>query len=58
MHFELTEEHQMIRQAAREFAQSELAPGVIERDENQVFPYEQIKKMGERIDCTIGESSR
>ncbi len=47
MHFELTEEHQMIRQAAREFAQSELAPGVIERDENQVFPYEQIKKMGE-----------
>ncbi len=47
MHFELTEEHQMIRQAAREFAQSELAPGVIERDENQIFPYEQVKKMGE-----------
>lgn len=47
MHFELTEEHQMIRQAAREFAQAELAPGVIERDENQIFPYEQIKKMGE-----------
>lgn len=47
MHFELTEEHQMIRQAAREFAQTELAPGVIERDENQIFPYEQVKKMGE-----------
>jgi len=47
MHFELTEEHQMIRQAAREFAHSELAPGVIERDENQIFPYEQVKKMGE-----------
>jgi alkylation response protein AidB-like acyl-CoA dehydrogenase len=47
MHFELTEEHQMIRQAAREFAQAELAPGVIERDENQIFPYEQVRKMGE-----------
>lgn len=47
MHFELTEEHQMIRQAAREFAQTELLPGVIERDENQIFPYEQVKKMGE-----------
>lgn len=37
----------MIRQAAREFAQTELLPGVIERDENQIFPYEQVKKMGE-----------
>lgn len=47
MHFELTEEHQMIRQAARDFAQNELKPGVIERDEHQKFPAEQIKKLGE-----------
>ena len=47
MNFELTEEHKMIRDAARDFAQSELLPGVIERDENQTFPTEQIKKLGE-----------
>jgi alkylation response protein AidB-like acyl-CoA dehydrogenase len=47
MHFELTEEHRMIQQAAREFAQTELLPGVIERDEHQKFPTEQVKKMGE-----------
>lgn len=47
MNFELSEEHLMIRQAARDFAQNELKPGVIERDEHQKFPAEQIKKMGE-----------
>lgn len=47
MDFQLTEEHKMIQQAARDFAQQELLPGVIERDEKQQFPYEQIKKMGE-----------
>lgn len=47
MIFELTEEQQMIRQAARDFAQQELKPGVIERDELQQFPAEQIKKLGE-----------
>lgn len=47
MDFQLTEEHLMIQQAARDFAQQELLPGVIERDEKQQFPYEQIKKMGE-----------
>lgn len=47
MDFTLTEEQQMIRQAAREFAQNELLPGVIERDELQKFPAEQIKKLGE-----------
>ncbi|MDB5285315.1 MAG: acyl-CoA dehydrogenase [Mucilaginibacter sp.] len=47
MHFELTEEHLMIRQAARDFAQTELKPGVIERDEHQKFPAEQVKKLGE-----------
>ncbi len=47
MDFTLTEEHKMIRDAARDFAQVELLPGVIERDENQSFPEEQIKKLGE-----------
>ncbi len=47
MDFTLTEEHLMIQQAARDFAQNELLPGVIERDEKQEFPAEQIKKMGE-----------
>ncbi|WP_298146818.1 acyl-CoA dehydrogenase family protein [Flavobacterium sp.] len=47
MNFQLSEEHLMIQKAARDFAQTELLPGVIERDEKQEFPYEQIKKMGE-----------
>ena len=37
----------MIRDAARDFAQNELLPGVIERDTNQTFPHEQIKQLGE-----------
>jgi alkylation response protein AidB-like acyl-CoA dehydrogenase len=47
MKFELTEEHLMIQQAARDFAQNELLPGVIERDDKQQFPAEQVKMMGE-----------
>ena len=47
MNFELTEEHLMIREAARDFAQNELLPGVIQRDEEQSFPTEQVKKMAE-----------
>ncbi len=47
MDFNLTEEQIMIRDAARDFAQTELLAGVIERDEKQEFPAEQIKKMGE-----------
>ncbi|MGX1023070.1 acyl-CoA dehydrogenase family protein [Psychroflexus sp. MBR-150] len=47
MDFKLTEEHEMIRQAAKDFAKSELLPGVIERDNKQEFPKEQIKKLGE-----------
>jgi len=47
MDFSLSEEQIMIRDAARDFARNELLPGVIERDENQIFPHEQIKKMGE-----------
>jgi alkylation response protein AidB-like acyl-CoA dehydrogenase len=47
MNFELTEEQIAVRDAARDFAVSDLLPGVIERDEHQKFPAEQIKKMGE-----------
>ena len=47
MHFQLTEEQQMIRQAARDFAQNECLPGVIERDELQKFPKEQVLKLAE-----------
>jgi len=47
MDFKLTEEHLMIREAARDFANSDLLPGVIERDEKQEFPAAQVKKMGE-----------
>jgi alkylation response protein AidB-like acyl-CoA dehydrogenase len=47
MDFRFTEEQQMIRQAARDFAQTECLPGVIERDEQQKFPKEQIRKLAE-----------
>ena len=47
MNIALTEEHLMIQKAARDFAQNELKPGVIERDEKMQFPAEQIKKLGE-----------
>ncbi len=47
MDFSLSEEHLMIRDAARDFANTELLPGVIERDNKQEFPTEQVKKMGE-----------
>lgn len=47
MNFQLTEEQLNVQQAARDFAQTELLPGVIERDEHQKFPMEQVKKLGE-----------
>jgi alkylation response protein AidB-like acyl-CoA dehydrogenase len=47
MYFELSEEHKMIQQAARDFAREQLLPGVIERDDKMIFPAEQIKKLGE-----------
>ena len=47
MNFQLSEEHQMIKKAARDFAVNECLPGVIERDELQRFPKEQIKKLAE-----------
>ena len=47
MEFKLSEEHLMIRQAARDFAINECLPGVIERDEHQKFPYEQVMKLAD-----------
>lgn len=47
MDFKLTEEQIMIQQAARDFAQTELLPGVIERDEHSKFPTEQVKMMAD-----------
>lgn len=46
MNFEYTEEQKAVQAAARDFAVTELLPGVIERDTHQKFPAEQIKKMG------------
>jgi alkylation response protein AidB-like acyl-CoA dehydrogenase len=46
MNFQYTEEQLAVRDAAREFAQTELLPGVIERDTEAKFPKEQVKKMG------------
>lgn len=60
MDFQLSEEHQMIRQAARDFAKNDCLPGVIERDEHQRFPLEQVKKlaslgfMGMMVDPAYG----
>jgi alkylation response protein AidB-like acyl-CoA dehydrogenase len=47
MNFELSEEHLAVRDAAKDFAQNVLKPGVIERDNAQRFPTEEIKQLGE-----------
>lgn len=47
MNFTLTQEHVMIQQAARDFAQNELLVGIVERDDAQTFPKAQVQKMGE-----------
>lgn len=47
MTFELSEEHLMIKKAARDFAQNECKPGVIERDEKMIHPTDLLKRMGE-----------
>lgn len=47
MNFQLSEEHLAVIEAARDFAKTELLPGVIERDEHQKFPMEQVRKLGE-----------
>ena len=46
MNFQLNEEQIAVREAARDFTQNELLPGVIERDEHQKFPAEQVRKLG------------
>lgn len=62
MDFSLSEEHIMIRDAARDFAHAELLPEVIERDHKQEFPQELVKKMGNlgfmgiMVDPTYGGS--
>jgi alkylation response protein AidB-like acyl-CoA dehydrogenase len=45
--FQLTEEHLAVREAARQFAQQELKPGVIERDSKMIYPKDGVRKMGE-----------
>lgn len=47
MDFQLTEEQKEIRDAARDFAENEIAPSAIERDIKAEFPYDIVKKMGE-----------
>lgn len=47
MDLNFTEEQLAVKEAAREFAEFELLPGVIERDEKELFPAAQVKKMGE-----------
>ncbi|WP_405413076.1 acyl-CoA dehydrogenase [Maribacter sp. Asnod1-A12] len=47
MDFSLNEEQKLIQEAARDFAQTELLPEVIERDDAQKFPFEEVKKLGE-----------
>jgi alkylation response protein AidB-like acyl-CoA dehydrogenase len=47
MVFELTEEQRAVQEAARDFAQNELKPGVIDRDRDMIYPTEQIRQMAE-----------
>jgi alkylation response protein AidB-like acyl-CoA dehydrogenase len=47
MDFQLSEEHLMIQQAARDFAHNDCLPGVIERDEKMKFPREQVMKLAD-----------
>lgn len=47
LNFNLSEEHRVIQEAARDFAQTELLPGIVERDNEARFPTEQVKRMGE-----------
>ena len=47
MNFELSDEHKAVKEAARDFAQNVLKPGVIERDNLQKFPVEEVKQLAE-----------
>lgn len=47
LNFNLSEEHLAVKEAARDFAQNELLPGIVERDNEARFPTEQVRRMGE-----------
>ena len=47
MNFDLTEEHLMIQESAKDFALNEIAPSAVQRDKSAEFPSEIVKKMGE-----------
>lgn len=47
LNFNLSEEHLAVQEAARDFAQTELLPGIVERDNEARFPAEQVRRMGE-----------
>ena len=47
MNLELSEEHLLIQKAARDFAQNELKPEVIDRDSNSKYPHKAVKRMAE-----------
>ena len=47
MNFDLSEEHIAVKEAARDFAQNVLKPGVIQRDNDQQFPADEIKQLAE-----------
>lgn len=47
LNFNLSEEHRAVQEAARDFAQTELLPGIVERDNEARFPAEQVRRMGE-----------
>ena len=47
LNFNLSEEHLAVQEAARDFAQTELLPGIVERDNEARFPTQQVKRMGE-----------
>lgn len=47
MNFDFTEEHLLIQETARDFAQTEIAPSSVDRDINAIFPHQIVKKMGE-----------
>ena len=47
MEFNLTEDQQAVKEAARDFAQNELLPGVIARDRDMLYPTDQVKMMAE-----------
>ena len=47
MNFDFNEEQKMIQESAKDFAENEIAPTAVERDKNEIFPTEIVKKMGE-----------